>query len=98
MLGFADLGIGNGLLTSIASANGRDDRVEIKAYVSSAYCVLSLIALVLIVIFWLSYSFVDWSRIFNVKTDIATREAGPAMGVLICCFALAIPINIVQKI
>ncbi len=36
MLGFADLGIGNGLLTSVASAHGRDDRAKIKAYVSSA--------------------------------------------------------------
>jgi len=37
---------------------------------------LSLIALVLIALFWLSYPFVDWSRIFNVKTEIAKSEAG----------------------
>ena len=98
MLGFADLGIGNGLLTSVASAHGRDDRAKIKAYVSSAYCVLSVIALVAIALFCLSYSLVDWYRIFNVKTEVARGEAGPAMAVLVCCFALAIPVNIVQKV
>ncbi|MFZ1962463.1 MAG: oligosaccharide flippase family protein [Roseiarcus sp.] len=98
MLGFADLGIGNGLLSSVASANGRDDRAEIRAYVSSAYGVLSLIALVVIVLFSLSYPLVDWFRIFNVQTEIARGEAGPALAVLICCFALAIPVGIVQKV
>jgi O-antigen/teichoic acid export membrane protein len=98
MLGFADLGIGNGLLTSVASAHGRDDRAEIKAYVSSAYCVLSIIALVVIALFCMSYRFVDWYRIFNVKTEIARSEAGPAMAVLIGCFALAIPVGVVQKV
>lgn len=98
MLGFADLGIGNGLLSSVASASGRDDRSEIKAYVSSAYGVLSLIALIVVALFALSYSFVDWFRIFNVQTDIAKAEAGPALAVLVCCFALAMPVSIVQKV
>lgn len=98
MLGFADLGVGNGLLTSVASANGRNDRIAIKAYVSSAYCVLSLIAVVAIATFSVGYPFVDWRRIFNLQTEIARREAAPALAALICCFALAIPIGIAQKV
>lgn len=98
MLGFADLGIGNGLLTSVSSANGRDNRAEIRSIVSSAYAVLSLIALSVVAVFCLSYPLVDWFRIFNVETTVARQEAGPALAVLICCFALAMPVGIVQRV
>ncbi|WP_309085436.1 oligosaccharide flippase family protein [Chelativorans sp.] len=40
----ADLGIGNGLLTRVASASGRGDRKSIRAYVSNAYVALSAVA------------------------------------------------------
>src|SRR5262245_42123374 len=53
MLSFADLGIGNGLLASVASAHGRNDRDEIQSYVSSAYLVLSAIAIAIVGLFFL---------------------------------------------
>jgi O-antigen/teichoic acid export membrane protein len=98
MLGFADLGIGNSLLTSVASAHGRDDREEIKVYVSSAYFVLSLIALAIVTLFGLAYPFVDWSRIFNVQSDLARTESSPALATMILCFALAMPLAVAQKV
>ena len=98
MLSFADLGIGNGLLTSVASAHGRDDRGEIQSYVSSAYFILSVIAIATLGLFFLCYPFVDWFRIFNVNTALAQREAAPTVAVFFTCFALSIPISIVQRV
>jgi O-antigen/teichoic acid export membrane protein len=97
LLSFADLGIGNGLLSSIATANGRDDRSQIKALVSTAYLVLSSIALIVVGIFAGLYAFVDWSAVFNVKTAEAAAEAGPSLAALIGCFALAMPLGVVQR-
>ena len=98
MLSFADLGIGNGLLSSVATAHGEDDRTRIGGYVSSGYCVLLAIAFCVLGLFVLIYPYVDWYRIFNVKTEIARREAAPAVAVLVTCFALAIPIMLVQRV
>lgn len=98
MLGFADLGVGNGLLALVASANGRDDRARIRACAASAYCVLSLVAVAVIATFGLAYPWLDWVRIFNVQTETARMEAGPASAALVCCFALTIPLNVVQKV
>src|ERR1700716_1769942 len=43
MLAFADFGIGSGLLTVVGEAAGRDDKVAIRRYVSSAFAILILI-------------------------------------------------------
>lgn len=98
MLSFADLGMGNGLLNAVAAANGEDDRPSIRGLVSSAFIVLSCIALLICVITIAVYPFIPWSQLFNVHSELATREAGPAIAVFVVCFALAIPLGVVQKV
>ncbi len=98
MFAFADLGIGNGLLNAVAAAHGRNDRGAIRGFVSSGFFALSAIACLLIGTFALAYPFVPWFKLFNVETAQARAEAGPALSVLLVCFALAIPIGIVQRV
>jgi O-antigen/teichoic acid export membrane protein len=97
MLGFADLGIGNGVLNAVAAAYGRDDRAAIRRFISSGFFSLSAIAFLLIGAFAIAYPLVPWFRLFNVETAQARTEAGPALGALVACFALAIPVGIVQR-
>ncbi len=97
-LTFADLGISNGLLSSIATAKGNNDRGRIKVLVSSAYFALTLIGISVLALFWVIYPHVNWSGLFNVTTDIARAEAGPAAAVFVVCFAMAVPINIVGRV
>lgn len=96
--GFADLGIGNGLLNAIAEAHGRDDREIARRYVSSGFFLLSGIALVILAAFWAAYPLIPWPAVFNVKSAVAARQAGPATAALVFCFAASIPLGIVQRV
>lgn len=98
MMSFADFGIGNGLLNAVAQANGKDDRRAMQGLVSSAFLVLSGIALLIGSIAAIAYPFVSWPRLFNVESVLAASEAGPALAVFLACFLFAIPLGVVQKV
>lgn len=98
MFSFADLGMGYGILNAVADSNGRDDRPAVRAIVSSGFFVLTIIAITILLLFAAAYSFVPWFAIFNVKSEVARVEAGPALASLVACFALAIPLGIAQRV
>ena len=98
MLGFADLGMGNGLLNAISEANGRDDREAAREYVSSAFFMLLAVSILLGIGFGLIYSWVPWQRVFNVSESLAVAEAAPAVLILVGCFLLNVPLGIVQRV
>ncbi len=98
LLGFADLGMGNGLVNAVAEANGQDDVGAARRYVSSAFFILSGISALILGAFYVAYPLVSWPRVFNVKTAMAAHESGPAMAVLVTCFALQLPFSIVKRV
>ena len=98
MLGFADLGIGNGVLNAVADAHGRDDRRLGREAVSSGFFLLSLISVALVAVFAVVYTFVPWARVYNVTSADAIREAGPATAVFFLVWALNIPLGVVQRV
>ena len=97
-LGFADLGIGNGLVNLIAEANGKDDVESVRRYVSSGFFFLAGIALLILTGFIAMYSLIPWAHIYNVTSDLAVNEAGPATAVLIISFVINMPLGIVQQV
>jgi O-antigen/teichoic acid export membrane protein len=98
MLNFADFGIGNGLMNAVSDAYGKNDHHAIKHYVSSAFFILLGLAALFLVIFALLYHFIPWQKVFNVKSPQAVREAGPAMAAFAVCFALNIPLGVIQRV
>ncbi|PSB04095.1 lipopolysaccharide biosynthesis protein [Merismopedia glauca] len=98
LLSFADLGMGSGLLNAIAEADGKDDRHSARVYVSSAFFILLAIAMLILVVFASIYPLIPWERVFNVRSDLAVRESGPTMAVLIASFAVNIPLGIAQRV
>lgn len=98
ILGFADLGMGNGLLNAIADANGRNDRKAAESYVSSAFFILTGMSLFLGLIWFTIYPKISWVWLFNVQTPTAVMEAGPTVSVFIFCMLVNLPIGLVQKI
>ena len=98
MLAFADLGIGNGILNIVSACMGRDDDRASHEAISSGFVMISLLAGVGLLLFAGAYSFVPWARIFNVSTPIAVAESGPAVAVFFVCWALSVPLLIVQRV
>lgn len=98
MLGFADFGLGNGLLNAVSHASGRGDRRSIHASVSNGFIMLAAIGGLILLLFLLAYRHVPWSSVFNVSSTTAAIESGPVVFVLVICFILTLPLGATQKI
>jgi O-antigen/teichoic acid export membrane protein len=98
MAAFADFGVGNGVLNTVAKAFGRDDIDGIRKAVSSGFAILNIIAALLLLLFFSVYHFVSWADFFRVASPQARAEAGPALAVFAICFALNISIDVVQRV
>lgn len=96
MIGFADLGLGLGLTNAVSEAHGQDDSHSAASYVSSGFFMLSGIALLILAAFALAYPLISWPSLFNVKSPLAAKEAGPAMAAFMVCFAINLPLGVVR--
>ena len=95
---FADLGIGNGLLSVLSECDGQGDRESARKYVASALALLTGIAAGLVIVFAALYPLIPWPRLFNVSSPLAAAESGPAVAVAVICSLLAVPLSIGQRI
>jgi O-antigen/teichoic acid export membrane protein len=98
MFTFADLGIGNGLVSAVARAHGLGNTRKAAEAVSSAFFVLGLVSVLGAAIFAVLYSQGDWSGLFNVHSPTAVRETGPALAVFVGCFLVSLPLGTVQRV
>ncbi|KAA6457847.1 hypothetical protein DYQ86_20975 [Acidobacteria bacterium AB60] len=98
MASFADFGVGNGVLTAVATAFGQDDMRGVRRVVSSGFVILSSIAALLLLSFLALFSYVNWGDFFRVLSPLARAEAGPALFVFAACFALNISMDVVQRV
>lgn len=64
-LSLLDIGVGNGLRNKLTIALSRNDLAEARSYISTAYIILSALAVVVLLIFMCGTWFVDWAVIFN---------------------------------
>ena len=97
-LGFADFGLGNGLASAIAEANGRDDKAFARQQVSCAFFLLLGVAISILAILACAYSHINWSHLYHTQTNQGSLEAGPATAVLIICTALNMPLGTVLRV
>jgi len=98
LMGFADLGLGNGLLNAISKANGRNSIKDAQTAVSSTFYMLLSISGVLFLIFLILYPFIEWQNVFNAQSKLAIEESGPTMFVLVITFLINMPLGIVRRI
>ena len=96
-MGFADLGIGNGLMNAISEAYGKDDRRLAREHVTSALALMLGIAVFLTVAGAVSYPFLPWMRMLNVKSAAAAAEGAKAFLVLYASFAINIPLGVISR-
>ena len=98
MLSFADFGIGNGILNTVAAAYGRDDKAAMRVAISSGFVALGTVTVAILLALALSYRHVGWYGFFNVRSPLARAEAGPAIAAFVLCFAFSVPATIVQRV
>lgn len=97
-LGFADLGMGNGLAAAVAYADGKDDVLYARRQVSCAFFLLLMIGVVLLAAMLLLLPVVPWTELYGIQSAVAAREAGPATAVLVACAALSMPLGTVLRV
>ena len=98
MLGFADLGLSNGVLNSVAQASGEDSDRKIKRIVSNGIFVLAIIGGAVLLLFLAIYPHVPWASFFNVSSAQAASEVAPVVLALVVCFAATLPLGTTQKV
>jgi O-antigen/teichoic acid export membrane protein len=91
----ADIGIGNGLMNAITGALGSERRDLVRAHVSTAFVLLSGIALILGLAFALIWPWIDWSALLGVKSEDARSEVAVAIAASVGIFLLTFPLTIV---
>jgi O-antigen/teichoic acid export membrane protein len=97
-LRLADIGIGNGLNNAIAHAIGHDRPELVRAHISTALAILSAIAVGLGAIAVVAWPWIDWNTLFNVKSQIARAEVGPAMAMAFIIFLLGFPLSVTGRV
>lgn len=98
MLAFADFGLGNGLLNAIASADGQDDAAAAAKATSSAVVLLTGLAVVLAILFWVSYPLVAWERVLNASRPDLALDARRVVAVTIMCAIASLPLAASQRV
>ena len=98
LLAFADMGIGNGLVTLISKHHGKDDTPGMIRQISGSFFLLLLISMAVMAVFIAIYPLIDWARVFSVQSELAENEAPSVVLALVVIFAITLPLGVVQRV
>lgn len=68
---FFDIGLGNGLRNKLAEALAKNDKETARIYISSAYALISGVAIFMFVSFYIASNFISWNSALN--TDVVSN-------------------------
>ena len=64
---FFDIGLGNGLRNKLAEALAKDDKESAKIYVSSAFALITAIAVIMFIGFFIAANLISWNAVLNTN-------------------------------
>ncbi|WP_165750054.1 lipopolysaccharide biosynthesis protein [Cellulophaga sp. Z1A5H] len=94
---FFDIGLGNGLRNKFAEAKAIGDMKLAKAYVSSAYYTITFISLILVVLFLIANTYIDWTNVFNTDVSLQ-KDLSILMPVIVGFFGLQLVSKLITTI
>lgn len=94
---FADFGLGNGVLNTVAEAYGRGDLALASRAVRSALVLQTAVAVCLFAAFWAASDLIAWPRVLHVSSKLAAAEARPAVLIFAGVFLLRSIVQVVQQ-
>jgi len=94
---FFDIGLGNGLRNKFAEAKAEGNQQLAQAYISAAYFSIGSISLVLMLIFLVLNTFVDWTVVFNTDKSLQ-NELSILMPVVFSFFCLQLVVKLITTI
>lgn len=95
---FADLGLGNGLLTRLTKTYASGDSAGARQLISSAYAMTGAIALALTSLAFVLVPTLNVGGWLDPKATIPTAEANAIVTVCLMAFAVNIPVTMIQRV
>lgn len=96
--GFLDLGLANGMLTSLAEATGEAPKSRVREVLATGVLLLTALGAAILLLSGAIVPFIDWHSALNVTAAIDPDELKVAMIALLSLIAIGIPASAVQKI
>lgn len=94
---FADLGVGNGLLTRLSAAHGRGDFVAGRVDIASAYAILTAVAVLASIV--VGIVLLTWANIAESLTASSFSINSLAIiGASFVCFFAGLPAGVIQRV
>lgn len=81
--GFFDIGFGNGLRNKFTEALANGEKKLARIYVSTTYAILTLIILLIVILFLIINPFLNWAKILNTESGMASELSTLAVIVFI---------------
>lgn len=94
----ADFGMGSGLTNAVAKSYGLERTDLARKYIASALCLLIAIAMLMAMLLTFIWRSVDWAAFFQVQSEAARLEVGPAMAVAFLISVLSLPLSIIDRV
>jgi O-antigen/teichoic acid export membrane protein len=99
MAAFADLGLGNGLMTKLAPCYAHDDHRTARTHISNAYAVVGLVAVLLLVVLIGTAGIVPWQSMLNSGASDPDRANASLVAVTcLAAFIANIPLSLVMRV
>lgn len=95
---FADMGVGNCLLNMAAIANAREDQDYARRAVTTSIVLLTLLCLLILLIFGVTYSFVDWQIVFKLSSGELKQQVELSVFIMVVCLSLNLPLLAAQRV
>lgn len=90
-----DIGIGNGLRNKLSESLAQNDLRTSKIYVSTTYAIIGFIAVILMILYFICSSFINWQSVFN-SNFIPETELYNVISIVCICFLLKFVADIIN--